>query len=198
MSQIGGNENDKSNKNRLPTAFWIPKRYWAIWWVSLVAGMVIGSGVYYLGSYVLERTTMNIGLALLCWIIGGFVSILGGLCFAELGASMPVAGGQTVYLSRAYSPVVGFINGFNLFLINGSGSTAALAIAGASAFAGVIGVGGWTVKLMAIALIIIFTITNLFGVKGSSYFQNFTMIFRLLPLALIIIFGLLMGKEPRI
>lgn len=163
--------------------------------VSLVAGMVIGSGVYYLGAYVLDRTGMNIGLALLCWIIGGIVSILGGLCFAELGASMPVAGGQTVYLSRAYKPVLGFINGFNLFLINGSGSTAALAIAGATAFAGVVSMSGLTIKIIAIALIVIFTIANLFGVKGASYFQNFTMVFRLLPLALIIIFGLTMGKE---
>jgi APA family basic amino acid/polyamine antiporter len=163
--------------------------------VSLVAGMVIGSGVYYLGAYVLDRTAMNIGLALICWIIGGLVSILGGLCFAELGASMPVAGGQTVYLSRAYKPVLGFINGFNLFLINGSGSTAALAIAGATAFSGIVSMGDLTIKIIAVVLIVIFTITNLLGVKGASYFQNFTMAFRLLPLALIIIFGLTMGKE---
>lgn len=64
--------------------------------ISLVAGMTIGSGVYYLGSYVLERTDFSFGLALLCWIIGGIVSILGGLCFAELGACRPVAGGMTV------------------------------------------------------------------------------------------------------
>ncbi|HML37381.1 MAG TPA: amino acid permease [Bacillota bacterium] len=163
--------------------------------VSLVAGMVIGSGVYYLGAYVLERTSMNLGLALVCWIIGGLVSILGGLCFAELGASMPVAGGQTVYLSRAYKPVLGFINGFNLFLINGSGSTAALAIAGATAFAGVVSMSDIAIKIIAVALIIVFTITNLLGVKGASYFQNFTMVFRLLPLALIIILGISMGKE---
>ena len=58
--------------------------------VSLVAGMTIGSGIYYLGSYVLERANMSMGMALLCWIIGGVISILGGLCFAELGAEMPV------------------------------------------------------------------------------------------------------------
>ena len=56
--------------------------------VSLVAGMTIGSGIYYLGSYVLERTNMTQGAALLCWIIGGIISILGGLCFAELGAEI--------------------------------------------------------------------------------------------------------------
>jgi len=43
--------------------------------VSLVAGMTIGSGIYYLGSYVLERTNMSMGMALICWLIGGLVSI---------------------------------------------------------------------------------------------------------------------------
>ena len=76
--------------------------------ISIVAGMVIGSGVYYLGSYVLERTGMNLGWSLVAWIVGGLITIISGLCFAELGASMPVAGGQTIYLSRAYSPMWGF------------------------------------------------------------------------------------------
>lgn len=47
--------------------------------VSLVAGMTIGSGIYYLGSYVLERVNMSMGMALICWIVGGIVSILGAI-----------------------------------------------------------------------------------------------------------------------
>ena len=54
--------------------------------ISIIGGIMIGSGIFYLGSYVLERAGMSMGLALVCWIIGGLVSILGGLCFAELGA----------------------------------------------------------------------------------------------------------------
>ena len=50
--------------------------------ISVIGGIMIGSGIFYLGSYVLERTNMNLGMALLCWIVGGIVSILGGLCFA--------------------------------------------------------------------------------------------------------------------
>ena len=102
--------------------------------ISLVAGMTIGSGVYYLGSYVLERTDFSFGLALLCWIIGGIVSILGGLCFAELGASRPVSGGMTVYLSEAYHPALGFINGFSGFILTGSGSIASLAMAAVTGY----------------------------------------------------------------
>lgn len=163
--------------------------------ISLVAGMTIGSGIYYLGSYVLERMQMSMGLALLCWIVGGVVSILGGLCFAELGASMPVAGGMTTYLSKAYSPAVGFINGFCGLFLSGSGSIAALAIAAVTAFSGLLSMNDLMVKAVAIVLILIFTALNLRGVKLASMFQNFTMVGRIVPLILIIILGVFLGEE---
>ena len=70
---------------------------------------MIGSGIFYLGAYVLQRTGMNSGLALICWLIGGVISLFGGLCYAELGTAMPKAGGRVVYLNEAYHPVVGFM-----------------------------------------------------------------------------------------
>lgn len=163
--------------------------------VSLVAGMTIGSGIYYLGSYVLERTNMSMGMALVCWLIGGVVSILGGLCFAELGAEMPVTGGLTTYLSKAYHPMFGFINGFSGFLITCSGSIAALALAAVTPFAEEFGLSDWAVKGIAIGIIVVFTLLNLRGVKIAAFFQNFTMVARVVPLALIIIIGLFFGTE---
>ena len=52
--------------------------------VSIIGGIMIGSGIFYLGSYVLQRTGMNSGLALICWVIAGIISLFGGLCYAEL------------------------------------------------------------------------------------------------------------------
>ena len=46
--------------------------------VSIIGGIMIGSGIFYLGSYVLERTGMNSGLALICWIVGGVRPELSG------------------------------------------------------------------------------------------------------------------------
>ncbi len=163
--------------------------------ISLVAGMTIGSGVYYLGSYVLERTDFSFGLALLCWIIGGVVSILGGLCFAELGASRPVAGGMTVYLSEAYHPALGFINGFSGFILTASGSIASLAMAAVTGFKGTFGLSDLAVKLIAILIIVFFTAINLRGAKVGVAFQNFTMVARVVPLVLIIIIGIFMGDQ---
>ena len=165
--------------------------------VSLVAGLTIGSGVYYLGNYVLQRTNMSLGMALICWIVGGVVSILGGLCFAELGAEMPVTGGLTTYLSKAYHPALGFVNGFSAFLLTASGSIAALALAAGNAVNGMAGgvLSLWTVKCVAIGLIVLFTVLNLRGIKGAAIFQNLSMIVRFLPLALVIVLGLLFGQQ---
>ena len=87
-------ENNMENKNEQQVGL---KREMGLFGgVGIMAGIVIGSGIFYLGSYVLQRTNMNLGMALICWIVGGLVSILGGLCFAELGACDPVAGGMVV------------------------------------------------------------------------------------------------------
>ena len=64
--------------------------------VSIIGGIMIGSGIFYLGSYVLERTGMNSSLALICWVIAGVITLFGGLCYAELGTAMPKAGGRVV------------------------------------------------------------------------------------------------------
>lgn len=163
--------------------------------ISIIMGIMIGSGVFYIGSYVLLRTNMTPGLALLSWIIGGIVSLLGGICYAELGASDSRAGGLTVYLSNAYSPIVGFLAGFTSWVIGGPGSIAALAIALPSALTSVIPMGEWTVKLVAIALIVGLTAVNYFGVKSGSRVQNLSMIAKLVPIGIIIVLGLLFGKE---
>lgn len=162
--------------------------------VSILGGIMVGSGIFYLGSYVLVRTGMSLGLALLCWIIGGIVSLLGGICYAELGASDPRAGGSTVYLSKAYSPMVGFLGGFNSWVIGGPGSIAALAIALPSALTAIVPMSSWTIKIIAIILIIILTIVNYFGVKFGSKLQNISMIAKLIPIGIIMVLGLVFGK----
>lgn len=163
--------------------------------VSIIGGIMIGSGIFYLGSYVLMRTRMSMGLALLCWIIGGIVSMLGGLCFAELGASDPKAGGMTVYLNEAYHPMVGFLNGFSSWILSGAGSIAAVAIALPTALKAFYPLSDMGVKLFAVALIIGLTIYNYFGVKRGSILQNISMVAKLVPIALIMFGALIFGKH---
>ena len=163
--------------------------------ISIIGGIMIGSGIFYLGSYVLERTDMSMGLALLCWVIGGLVSILGGLCFAELGACDSRAGGMVVYMNRAYHPSVGYSFGFTSWVISGSGSIAALAIALPTALANFFHLSDMATKIIAIILIIALTAYNCFGIKLGSILQNVSMVAKCIPIAIILFAGLILGKE---
>lgn len=162
--------------------------------ISIIGGIMIGSGIFYLGSYVLERTDMSMGLALLCWVIGGLVSILGGLCFAELGACDSRAGGMVVYMNRAYHPSVGYSFGFTSWVISGSGSIAALAIALPTALANFFHLSDMATKIIAIILIIALTAYNCFGIKLGSILQNVSMVAKCIPIAIILFAGLILGQ----
>lgn len=163
--------------------------------VSIIGGIMIGSGIFYLGSYVLMRTGMSLGLAILCWIVGGIVSLLGGLCFAELGASRPVAGGMVVYLNEAYHPIVGFLFGFASWLISGAGSIAAIAVALPTALRSFFDVSDVGIKAVAIVLIVALTVYNYFGVKKASILQNISMIAKLIPIVIIMFGALIFGNQ---
>ena len=163
--------------------------------VSIIGGIMIGSGIFYLGSYVLMRTNMSLGLSLLCWVIGGLISLLGGLCFAEMGASRPVAGGMVVYLSEAYHPLAGFLYGFSSLLISGSGSVSAIAVALPTAFRSFFGLSDLSIKLIACGLILALSVYNYFGVKNVSILQNVSMMAKLIPIAIIMFSALAFGKQ---
>lgn len=163
--------------------------------VSIIGGIMIGSGIFYLGSYVLERTGMSLGLALLAWIVGGVVTLLAGLCYAELGVSMPRAGGSTVYLTEAFHPAVGFLRGFTDWLIGGPGSIAAMAIALPTAMRSFWTISDMEVKIIATVLIILLTVYNLFGIKQGAILQNVSMVAKLIPILIILFAALFLGTE---
>lgn len=162
---------------------------------SIIIGIIIGSGAFYIGAYVLQRTGMSMGLSLLCWVIGAVVTLLGALCFAELGAERPVAGGQVVYLNEGIHPVVGYSYGFTSLLISGSGSLSALAIAFPTALLSFVKLDSAEIKIIAVVLIALFTVINCFGIKAGSILQNITTVAKLIPLVVIIVAALIFGKQ---
>ncbi|HPG19460.1 MAG TPA: amino acid permease [Flexilinea sp.] len=162
--------------------------------VSIIGGIMIGSGIFYLGSYVLIRTGMSQGLSLLAWVLGGLISLLGGLCFAELGASIPRAGGMTVYLNEAFHPLIGFLNAFSGLLIGSPGSIAAIAIALPTAMRTFFPISDSGIKIIAILLIVGLTVFNYFGIRPGSQLQSASMIAKLIPIGIILFASLFLGK----
>src|SRR5262245_37312306 len=84
--------------------------------VAVVVGTIIGSGIFKKPQAVAQNVS-HFELVALVWIVGGVLSLLGALALAELGAMMPRAGGNYVFLKEGYSPLWGFLWGWVEFWI---------------------------------------------------------------------------------
>src|SRR6266704_5669054 len=95
---------------------------------TLVMGSMIGSGIFIVSADI-ARMTDSPALLIAAWMVTGFMTITGALCYGELAAMMPKAGGQYVFLREALGPMWGFLYGWTLFLVIQTGTVAAVAVA---------------------------------------------------------------------
>ena len=165
--------------------------------VMVVAGGIIGSGIFRGPDVVAERVDTP-ALILTAWVIGGAVALIGALCFAELGARRPEAGGGYVYLREAFSPLLGFLYGWKMLLISSTGAIAALAITFADYTVELVGMADVWVTPLAVASIVFLSGINYFGVRLGSLTQNVFTVLKLLALAGLILGGLLFGAGEMI
>jgi amino acid transporter len=139
-------------------------------------GTMVASAIFLVPAVIAAKFPSP-GPALLVWVAGGIVSLCGALCVAELGAAMPRAGGQFVYLKRAFGPIWGYLYGWGSSVVVNPASLAAIAV-GFATYLGYfterwgLPLGGWGVKLAAIASILALTILNCFGLRLGALTQN--------------------------
>ncbi len=96
--------------------------------VSVAAGTMIGTAIFVVPGHMLGLVGTPVWV-ILVWIFAGMLSLFGALGYSELGAAIPEAGGEYVYLHRAYSPSLGFLYGWTTFIIAKPASIAAIATA---------------------------------------------------------------------
>jgi APA family basic amino acid/polyamine antiporter len=176
----------------------------------IVVGSMIGSGIF-LTSAGSARFVGAPGWLLMAWALAGVLTITGALCCAELATMWPRAGGQYVFLREAYSPAVGFLFGWTLFLVIQTGTIAAVAI-GFAKFTGVlfpqvsstsyifgpITLGRYaltlsTQQLTAILVIMLLTWTNMRGLKTGKLVQNSFTFTKTAALLGLVLLGLTLG-----
>jgi APA family basic amino acid/polyamine antiporter len=92
---------------------------------ALVVGTVIGSGVF-LKTAVMTQDVGTPALVMAAWVAAGALSLAGALTYAELGAMLPAAGGEYVYLKKSYGEAAAFLFGWQRFIVAGSASIASL------------------------------------------------------------------------
>ena len=82
--------------------------------VAILAGIMIGSGIYFFSMLVLGLASNSLGLSLVAWIVGGILTLFSALTYAELGTLFPKTGGYYVYLKKAYGPRLAFLWGLQI------------------------------------------------------------------------------------
>ena len=178
----------------------------------IVMGSMIGSGIF-ITSADSARLVGAPGWLLVAWLVTGLMTITGSLCCAEIAAMMPHAGGQYVFLRTAYSPMVGFLFGWAMFLVVQTGTIAAVSVAFAK-FLGVfvpaiaadnylfapVALGNYAVslstqQLVAIVLIAVLTATNTQGLKLGTLIQNAFTFTKTAALFGLVVVGLTIGMN---
>ena len=136
-----------------------------------VIGAIIGSGIFLTPSSI-AKTTGDVEIFLLVWLTGGALSFCGALSYAELGASLPKAGGIYVYLREAYGPMTAFLYGWCVFLAILPGSIATLGSAFSIYARYLWPMSTMVAKSLAVAGILTLTLVNYLGVRSGARVQN--------------------------
>ena len=190
----------------------------------LVMGSMIGSGIFIVSAEI-GREVDSPALLIGAWLVTGFLTIVGALSYGELAAMMPRAGGQYVYLREALGPLWGFLYGWTLFLVIQTGTIAAVGVAFGK-FLGIffpsISSSNWIVhfwkvppihigpmvlgnmetglstqNLVAILVVVVLSVINIFGLKTGALIQNVFTFAKVSALLGLVFLGLFIGRNAQ-
>ena len=165
---------------------------------SLIVGIIIGVGIYQMAPDIAKGAGGPWGV-LGIWLLGGVVSLFGALSYAELATAYPQAGGDYVYLSRAYGPWAGFLFGWAQLAIVRPGDIAVLAFAFATYARTVYDpLAGspfpYMQQIYAVAAVMVLTMINVLGVRQGKWTQNLLTLIK--ALGLLFIVGMAFFTKP--
>ncbi|HET6374039.1 MAG TPA: amino acid permease [Candidatus Polarisedimenticolia bacterium] len=160
--------------------------------VALVVGEVIGVGIFLTPAEMTKALGSPFWL-LMVWLVVGTTALCGALCYGELAARYPEAGGGYVYLREAWGPGVAFLYGWKSLLVMDPGLSAALATGFAGYAASLVPLGDLGQKAVAIAAILHLALINAIGVRlGAGVVRSLTVV-KLILLGAIIAWGFTAG-----
>jgi basic amino acid/polyamine antiporter, APA family len=162
---------------------------------SLVVGTTIGSGVFMKPGEVLEYTGGST-MALLAWLLGGVITLASGLTVAEVSAQIPKTGGLYVYMEEAYGKVWGYLSGWVQTVIYGPAIIGALGLYMGSMVTFLFGWEKEWAPWIGIGTVFFMAFVNSLGTKYAGWVQTVSTGAKLIPIVLIIVFGLWKGQAP--
>jgi len=139
--------------------------------IGLIVGTVVGVGIFRTPSLVAEHAG-SMSVALLAWLAGGLVSLLGALCYAELASTYPNTGGDYHYLTRAFGRRLGFLFAWARLSVVQTGAITLLAFVLGDYASELLRLGPWGSPLCAAIIVVLLTATNIVGVRQGAATQN--------------------------
>ena len=156
--------------------------------VALIVGIVIGAGIFKTPSLV-AGISGDAGWALVLWLAGAVISIVGALCYAELCTAYPNAGGDYHFLHRAFGRNISFIYGWSRATIINTGSIALLAFVFGDYMSTLINLGAYSSALWALLIVLVLTAVNLAGIHASSRMQTWLTVTEVICLLAVVAAG---------
>lgn len=156
---------------------------------AIVISNMVGTGVFTSLGYQVPELHNTFTIILL-WTIGGILALIGAFIYAELGAHFKQSGGDYIYLSRTYHPIMGYITSWVSLIVGFSGPIALAALAMAKYL------GFENERSTAILIIIIIAVFQCFSLKVSSRFQNIFAVLKVAFIVVLILIGISISPSP--
>ncbi len=156
----------------------------------IIVGIIIGAGIYETAPTVAQGLGSG-SLVMLIWLAGGFLALTGALCYGELATAYPQAGGDYVFLTRAYGPAAGYMFGWSQLAVVRPGDIALMAFIFARYAQTLYNPFGDSRLVYAAAAVVVLTIINILNVKAGKWTQNLLTLTKIGGLVAISIAGLM-------
>jgi len=166
---------------------------------NIVIANMIGAGIFTTSGLLMQQLGSPL-LMIALWVGGGVLALCGALCYGELGAAMPRAGGEYRYLSELFHPLLGFLTGWVSFFVGFSAPLAASALGFSEYLSRAMpGVTVWgdpdlIKKGIAISIILALTLVHMRGLELGAKVQNYLTVGKVVLIAVVVIFGFWLGR----
>jgi len=160
---------------------------------ALIVGMVIGASIFE-SPALIAANAGSASVALSAWALGGLMSMLGALCYAELATAYPHPGGNYYYFMRAFGKDIAFLFAWARMTVIQTGSITLLAFVFGNYAAQILPLGNYDAALYAGLSIVILTVLNLMSVQQGKWTQNLLTLAKVLGLLLVTIAGLVLAS----
>ncbi|MEA5129749.1 MAG: amino acid permease [Proteiniphilum sp.] len=161
--------------------------------IVLIVGIVIGAGIFRTPSVVAANSPDQFWF-IAAWILGGVISLTGALCYSELSAAFPNAGGDYHFLKTAFGKRFSFLFAWSRVTVTQTGSIALLAYIAGDYLAKLLPLGTYSSAFYAAAIVVFLTLVNISGIRFGTGFQKLFMALQIVGILIIVLTGFLV--EP--